>query len=574
MNDPVAEARRWRTALLALVALSAVVALHQAFFLPWTLTAAPFTIQDDARQFLAWMHRIGGTGANDDLIADYWFNVAPKPYALLYGAAAAVGLDPLLFHRLLPVPLLVLSSIFAWRVALRLAGAPFPAFVAAALLLAFLVHEDSIFSATPRAFSMPLFLVFLEMLMRGRAAPAVASLAALAAIYPTSAILGFTMLGLSKIRLQPTPGIDLSRSAVLTVASAAGAIVASALVLGPSGTDWGPTLTLAEARSLPNLMEPAGRSTLVNPRGDIGWVCNQRMGFVPEVVPCWPSLPLAPLPNILLLLPLVVLAVRAARGNGWLDPCGWNRIYLWALVAAAFWYPVAIAAAFQLHLPSRYAQRLLGPLEWLAIGQILGLWLARMRLRDGRTGGAAMTALGIGLVALFATPLPGYRRPEDPAAFRLLNAQPPQTRIAGLSADLDFVPALLGLATLATVEHAIPFHRGYGAQIEDRLAISLAALSSPDPAAAAAFLDVTRTDILLMDRALLEEGRLAAGYARVHPELARDAALRFAGGATALQRAWAGCELPGTGAVVLLDASCLRARLSPPAPAAPPSSRR
>jgi hypothetical protein len=565
---PRRPAARLQALLFALVGLSILVALHQAFFLPWSLTPAAFVIQDDARQFLAWMPRLSGAPVvQGDIIGEYWQDVAPRPYALLYAVAERAGLDPLLFHRLLPVPLLLLATLFAWRVALRLTGAPFPAFVAAALLMAFLVHEDSIFSATPRAFSMPLFLVFLDALLRCHRALCVAMLGVLAGIYPTTAIVGFTMLGLSFLRLRPRPAIDLSLPAVATVGSAAAAILASAVLLGPSAGDWGPTLGLQEARTMPNLMEPEGRSTLVNASGRIGWVCNQRMGFVPENVPCWPNLPWAPLPNILLLVPLILLAVGAARGSPRFDPEGQNRIYLWALLAALIWYPIAIALAFQLHLPSRYTQRILGPLEWLAIGQMLGLWLAA---KGGRTG---RIVLGAALLALFLTPLPGYQRPADPAALRILGQLPPDARLSGLSEELDFLPALIGRPVLATVEHAIPFHRGYAEQMEGRLAISLAALSSADPAALDAFLDVTDTDILVVDRALVEEGRLWRGYAGVLPREAAEAEAAFAARATALQAVAPGCARPGTGSVLLLDAGCLRLQLSSRAPFGPASSR-
>ncbi|MFN7176724.1 MAG: hypothetical protein ACK4MX_07515, partial [Thermaurantiacus sp.] len=208
------------------------------------------------------MPRLSGAPTlQGDIIGDYWQAVAPKPYALVYAVAERLGLNPLLFHRLLPVPLLLAAAVFAWRVALRLTGAPFPAFVAAAFLMGFLVHEDSIFSATPRAFSMPLFLVFLDALLRQHRALMVVALGALAGIYPTTAIVGFTMLALSCVRLRPRPAIDLSLPAVATVGTAAVAILASALLLGPSAGDWGPTLSLSEARSMSNLMEPEGRST-------------------------------------------------------------------------------------------------------------------------------------------------------------------------------------------------------------------------------------------------------------------------------------------------------------------------
>ncbi len=563
MTGPSDGARRALALLLALVALSAALALHQAFLAPWSLAPAPFAIQDDARQFLAWMPRLTGAPVvPGDILSDYWQDVAPKPYALLYALAARLGAEPVLVHRLLPLPLLAAAAVFGFRIALRLTGAPWPAFVAAAFLMAFLVHEDSIFSATPRAFSMPLFLAFLDSFQRGRSPAAVAALAALAAIYPTTALVGLGILGLARVRLRPRPAIDLSRGALFELGSAAGAILAAALLLGPAASAWGPTLRLAEAPDLPNLMRPEGRSTLTDASGAIGWICNQRMGLVPEVVPCWPELPWAPVPNILFLLPLLGLAAGAARGSARFNPEGRNGLYLLALLSCLAWYAVATAAAFDLHLPSRYTQRILGPLEWLAIGQVVGLSLQGLsRRRGGRLPPAAALALGGVLLALFSTPLPGYQRPADPAAMRHLLETPPGTRVAGLSADLDFVPALTGRPVFATVEHAIPFHRGYGGAMERRLGLSLAALSSPDPAAPAAFLELTGVDLLLLDRALLERGRLSPRYAGVVPREAAAAEARFRAGGAALQRVWRGCALPGTGPVVILEAGCLRGRL-------------
>src|SRR5688500_15941285 len=117
--------RTWRTLLYGLTAVTALIYLYLAFFEPGTLRYAPFTIQDDARQFLAWMSRLADPAAmRGDLIADYWQSVCPPFYRAIFAAAAAAGLTPTLFARLLPLALLALSAWKAWRVALMMTRRP------------------------------------------------------------------------------------------------------------------------------------------------------------------------------------------------------------------------------------------------------------------------------------------------------------------------------------------------------------------------------------------------------------------------------------------------------------------
>ena len=104
MRIQLSSERSWRNLLFGLTAVTALIYTYLAFFEPGTLTYAPFTIQDDARQFLAWMSRLGDSAAmQGDLIADYWQSVCPPFYRAIYAAAAAIGLTPTVFARLLPL---------------------------------------------------------------------------------------------------------------------------------------------------------------------------------------------------------------------------------------------------------------------------------------------------------------------------------------------------------------------------------------------------------------------------------------------------------------------------------------
>lgn len=548
----------WRRLLFALTGASALVYLYNALFEPGTLTFAPYTIQDDARQFLAWMSRLADENAMPgDLLANYWQSVCPPFYRFIFGAANAVGLTPTLFARLLPVALLFLSAWMAWRVALQMTTRPVAAFVAAAFVISFVLHEDSIYSATPRAFSAPLFLLFLDGLLRDRGWVMIPALFLLGLLYPTTALVGVTLLGLSRIGWRPLR-IDFSPRSWLLGGTAAAAVLVAILPLAGSADQWEPTLSVSEGLAMPNIGTPEGRSTIVGLDGDIDYLCSARMGLLVEIVPCW-STRLAVIPNLLLMAPLLLLAWRAVRNARYRpgDPPG-DLLYAWALVAAIAWWAVAVALAFGLHLPSRYTQRTLSVLEFLAIGQMLGAVLDRRLGARPRARGTLLIGGAIGLFMLvsFVTPTAGLRQPADQAAMDRIAALPPGTIVGGVSNDLDFVPALTGRPTLATIEHAIPYHTGYYRPFEARLKAALAAVSSPDPRLLADYVRRYRVGVVMLDRALLEDGVLPARWSSVVPDQVREAREMLNAEPSALQRKAGGCVLH-SGAVVLLDGPCL-----------------
>jgi hypothetical protein len=542
--------RSWRSLLYGLTAVTAAVYLWLAF-------SHPLTIQDDARQFLAWMSRLVEPAAMPgDLIADYWQSVCPPFYRLIYAAAQAVGLGPNLFARLLPVALLGLCAWMSWRIAAWMTASPLAAFVAAAFVVSFVLHEDSIYSATPRAFSTPLFLVFLDGLIRSRGWQMIAALLVLALLYPTTALVALTMLGLSRIGWRPFR-IDLSPRSWLLGGLGAAAVLAAVLPFQGETERWEPTLTVEQALAMPNLGTPEGRSTIVGLDGGIDYLCSARMGFLPEIVPCW-STRLAVLPNLLLMLPMLWLAFAAVRRTRYQpDQEPGDLLHAWALAAALGWFVVAVAVAFQLHLPSRYPQRTLSVLEFLAIGQLLGALLERWRQEKRRRGLAvAGGATGLFLAASFVTPLPGFSRPSDTEAIRLIAALPPDAVIGGVSDQLDFIPALTGRPTLATIEHSIPYHSGYFGPVRARLEAGLAAVSSDDPEVLAAYVRRYGVSVIAVDAALLDRGQAPPRWATVVPAAVARAQAALTRAPSALQRRAAGCTLH-RGALVLLDARCL-----------------
>jgi hypothetical protein len=534
-----------------MAAISIVVYLYLALFVPGTLQYAPFTIQDDARQFHSWMPRLVHPRAlPGDMIADYWQSTSPPVYQLPFRLAAWSGVDPLLFGRLLPAALLALSAWAAWRLALQVAGDRRVAFFAGAFLFGYLVHEDSIFSATPRAFSAPLLLLALGAVQARRSWLAVVWLAVLAAIYPTTAIAGFGILGLAQLRRGERLPLVLPWRAVPPLAVGAAAIVLAGLALQQGTERWAPVITLEQAMELPNMNRPEGRSSIVGDDGSIAWICSSRMGFLPEAVPCGWGIPGAMPIDALLLLPLILLALRSARGIPNAEAAERNRLYLHSLIACTVCFVIAALFAFSLHFPGRYTQRVLGPLEWMAIGQMIGTWSAsRSRVWSGAV---------LGLLALLAvTPLPGLVRPGDTRLLDAVRQLGPATRIAGVSEQLDVLPAVTARAVTVSAEHAIPWHLGYYRPLARQLRLSLEAVSTPDQDQLAAALRASRADYLLLDREFLENSTIAGRYGQVDPAAVADARQALARGPSAVQRNAARCAVYRGPTALLVAVPCL-----------------
>jgi hypothetical protein len=555
--DP--DAALWRRLY---VALAAVLALNYAWRFGFFLPSAHWLIDDDSRQFLAWSARLADPAAlRGDLLADYWQSVTPQTFQWLLRALATVGIGPVLAAKLVPLALFVSTAVLAWKVALALTRHPMAAFCAAGLALLTLARADTLFTGTPRAFSAPLLLLFLCGLIRDRPLPTVAGIVLLGAIYPAPAVAAFGMLGLSRLRPPPRLFDWSGRTFALLGACAIGLAVA-VLPFASSAGAFGPTIALHDAMGMPSMALPAGRSDIVDASGQVGWLCSKRIGFAPLPVPCsGPGDPLAWLLYALVVLPALALAWLWWRQRARPELARWNPtpVYALALASALVCYGIAAAVAFQLHLPSRYSQRLLEVVVPLALGHLIGMACV-LAARRGKRRAVAVAMLG--LILAFAATGAALKtgrpvKPEDAGALAFVAGLPPDSRIGGVSAQLESIPALTGRAVIATPEHAIPYHKGYFARIDTRLRASVAAVATDradDVQAYARRWDVT---LFAMDRSLLATGKLARGYATVAPDAVARAEADMARRPSLVQRRALACAVYAGPSLILADPACL-----------------
>ena len=109
----------WLSLALLIAASYGAMALLPAF-------SNEYLVQDDARQHVVWMQRfVDPELFPNDLISDYYQSVAPYGYSTLYWLAAAAGVNPLVFNKLLPGLLGLGTTAYAYALAIRV----FPAHV-------------------------------------------------------------------------------------------------------------------------------------------------------------------------------------------------------------------------------------------------------------------------------------------------------------------------------------------------------------------------------------------------------------------------------------------------------------
>lgn len=553
------DGRHWRWLYAALVGVLALNFLWRfGFFLPGT----HWLIDDDARQFLSWTARLADPAAlQGDLLADYWQSVTPLPFQWLLRGFALLGIGPVMAVKILPLLVLGITAVLAWKVALVLTRHPLAAFVAASAVLLMLARADNLMSGTPRVFSAPLVLLFLYGLARQRAALMVAGIAMLGAVYPAPAVSAFGMLGLSKLRLPPR-FFDWSWRTVLLLAACFAGLVLLALPFAAKTGAFGPTIDLADALTMPGMALPTGRSTIVDGSGHVGWLCSRRMGFAPLLFRCTGAAdPRTWLLYALLILPALALFVlwwRTGRSPGLVR---WNPtpIYALALGSALVCYTIAALVAFQLHLPGRYSQRLLEITMPLALGHLLGMAcvLAVVKGRACRAA-AIMALLTLALFAGAGVVKAGrVAKPADPGAIAFVAGLPVGARIGGVSDQLDSLPALAGRSVIATPEHAIPYHKGYFGRIEGRLQASLTMIASDDPAVLTAYVRRWGITHIAVDRAFVTVGALPRDYARVVPAAAAQAQAAVASRASLVRRYALACAVYAGPSVILADSACL-----------------
>ena len=358
------------------LSLSLAFALHYSI-LGFQQSLTQYSVQDDARQHVFWMRRfLDPELFPHDLIADYFQSVAPWGYTNLYHLFAAVGIDPIVLSKYIPILLGLITTAYCFGVCLEILPVPVAGFMAVVMFNQNLWIEDDLVSATPRAFVYPLLLGFLYYLLRGSLLPCLGAIALQGLFYPQCVFISAGVLVLRVLHLEirrrgdaetrrrgdtetrrhgdnspfPIPHSPFPNNKQQTTNNnyfyAAGLGVAL-LVLLPyalTNSPFGPIITVDEAKSLPEFW-PGGRSTFFRNNPWLFWL-GGRSGILPDM----PVTPLILctgfLLPILLRYPSRLPLVKEIKGK--------VVILAQLMLASLGMFVAAHLFLFKLHLPNRY----------------------------------------------------------------------------------------------------------------------------------------------------------------------------------------------------------------------------
>ncbi|OCQ91434.1 hypothetical protein BCD67_23780 [Oscillatoriales cyanobacterium USR001] len=422
--------------------------------------SSEYVVQDDARSHVVWMLRFLDSDLfSNDIIADYFQSLAPSGYVALYYLMAKFGIDPIIFNKLLPTILGLITTGYCFGVCFQIFPIPSAGFLATLLLNQNLWLKDDLVSATPRAFFYPLFLGFLYYLLRSNLFGVGVTIAFLGLFYPQGVLICAAILILHFIRF---PVNKINYQFLLT---ALGIAVLVLLPYALNSSKFGSVIALADANKLPEFW-PGGRASFFTDNSWDFWITGDRSGFFPRE---WLTKLLIP-PQVLagLLLPIMLRYSGAFPLIKQIN----NRIVILpelALASTGIFF-VAHAFAFKFHHPSRYTQHslriLMAIAGGIAIAIVIDAILPRIKMRFISLGILTLFLIYPSLINSF--PVTNYIVGKVPILYEFLSQQPKDTLIASLAIEANNLPAFAQRSILVGSEYALPYHKLYYNEMNQR----------------------------------------------------------------------------------------------------------
>ncbi len=471
-----------------------------------------YVVQDDARQHVFWMSRfIDPQLFANDLIADYYQSIAPWGYKNLYRLVASLGIEPLVFNKFVPAIIGIVTTVYCFGVSLELLPIPFGAFVTTLIFNQNIWVQGGIISGTARDFVYPLFFIFIYYWLKRSLLGICITLVLVSWFYPSSILIFAGVLFLQLWRFDGyIPRLCRDKQVYLfsCVGLAVSLIVLLPYVLAVS--EYGPTTTLEQARSLPEFMAGGRASFFDDDNPWEYWFNGSRTGIklAPALVP--------QLAYFGLLLPFLIGFPKRFPLTRKINP---KISYLRDLLIVSFGlFFTAHAVLFKLYLPSRYTSRSLKVTIALAAGIALMLILDAIKnwaidnqfqtkIKSRIKSVIALTSVAILFIALITFPIArsnftntGYHRGEHPQLYKFFGQQPKDITIASLTTETNLIPSFSKRSVLVAEEYAIPYHWGYYQPFRQRAVDLIEAQYSSDRQTVKEFIQRYGIDFWLIER--------------------------------------------------------------------------
>jgi hypothetical protein len=548
----------WLALSLTFAAIYGFLGLRQAF-------GGEYVVQDDARQHVFWMMRFVDRDLfPNDFIANYFQSAAPAGYSALYKIAATIGINPLFFHKILPLFLSLISTYYCFSIALEMLPVPMTGFIASLLLNQHMWMTDDLASATPRAFIYPIFLAFLYYLLRRSLLPCLVAIGLMGLFYPPYAlvaagILVLRLVGWENGRL----GLSRDRTNYLFCTTGLGVIFLVMLPYALDKSEFTPTYTAAEAKKMPEFAAD-GRNAFFRSNPKEYWLTGRGSGMFPQSL-------FTPVTHCAaLLLPLLLILrshfplVKQIKSSIW--------VLFQLFLASSAMFLVAHATLFRLYQPGRYTAYSLRFIVVFLSAIVLTLII------DGVLNWAKEneTSFGIkNLVAIITTaiiafvvmcypslvenfPRVGYVEGKMPDLYQFFQQQPKDILIASIAGEADNLPTFSQRSVLLAKEYAVPYQKGYYSRYLQRLNDLIRAQYTTDRAVLQKFINQYGIDFWMLDyNALTLQYLQDYGWISVFDSTPEAMLALKQGKIPVLAEAMTSCAVFQNGIVVVLETSCI-----------------
>jgi hypothetical protein len=584
LTTPMAQTSRsqltfWLSLSLTCAAMFGLMGLNKAF-------SSQYVVQDDAQQHVFWMRRfLDPELFPNDLIADYYQSVAQPGYKAIYQGMAAVGVDPAVWSKLLPLVLGLITTGYCFGICLQILPVPATGFLSTLLLNEVLWQKDDLVSGTARAFMFPLFLAFVYYLSRRSLLPCLVAIALQGLFYPSGMLISCGVLFVRLWRWERGRlHFSQERRDYLFFAAGLGVSMLVLLPLILETSPFGPETSAAQARAMVEFSD-AGRSRFFLKSPIEFWLYADRSGLLPIEWSRYPYFYFLLMFCVALALPR--LLCKPSQFPLVQQITSHINLFPQILLPSLGLFLAAHALLFKLYLPSRYIQysvRMLTPLAaaialTIILDGIFHAWEqgAKFRLFGKPISSLVVTALigfAIASYPLFLT-VNNFRFPstasyvvgEFPELYEFFLQQPKDTLIASLAPQADELPSFAQRSILTSREHSIPYHKGYYDRIRQRTADLIEAQYTPDIKQVKNFIQKYGIDFWLVDREQLLRPTVDPGdlkffshnnfWLKQFPETAKVRSELAQGITPALTTAIERCSVLNTQNLVVLQASCI-----------------
>ena len=552
----------WFIVTLVFAISYGILALQEAFQGDWV-------VQDDARQHVFWMMRyVDPSLFPNDLIADYFQSVAPVGYSSLYRGAVALGFDPLVFNKLLPLIIGIVTTCYCFLLSKEIFPIPFGCFATSLLLNQILWMKDDIISGTPRAFVYPFLLAFLYYFSRRSLFPCCLAIAFLGIFYPQYVFVATGLLILQLVQWQGfKPYLSRKRKDYYFCFIGLGVAFLVLLPYVLNASEYGPTITRTEALELPDF-SPQGRSKFFKSYWGAYIWGGGRAGLLPRSL-------FTPVTLIFgLFLPFLL---RFTRTFSLAKAVKQQIVILPQLIIVSVGlFLVAHAVLFKLHLPSRYTGHSLRIVIALAAGIAITLILEALikkievSLPNNKTHLvkqfltlAVTFAIAISLVCYpsFVKRFPStkYKIGEAPELYQFFQQQPVDILIASLVMEADNIPTFAKRSILVSREYAIPYHMGYYRPYRQRVIDLIEAQYSPNLEVVAEFIKKYGVTHWLIEASSFSADYIANDrWRRQHQQIAQEVVANLErGDIPALVAYKDSCGVFNSDHYTVIDAKCI-----------------